>query len=397
VSRASLWTNLDCANLEKTRVYLERSKSSPIHLSLYRHGCLDPFIEIIPHTIERLKSLGFDPMAGGLQRITAHLSRPTPLLEELTINGGNDLVLPPTLFNGDLSSLRRLHLEYVRTELPWRNMANLTSFLLVHTSPISVGQVLDFFESAPHLREVTLYFPTPTTGDRHGRLVPLACLKRMYASSLLSSFLFDHLLIPVGARLTMEVDLPIPSAERRPPKFFDNLRNLPDFTVIKLTDDPCMQFSGPNGEVFMAPRVKDTCLVLDSLAYFDTSKTERLEIKCGESPNSDSLYRALLPMKNLRTLVLTRCIDPHIFVQALHPSMGPSGAVVCPELEELIIEHRGMFEIKVVVGAAAARASRGVKLKTVRIVSWYKGMQAQLDVSELKKHVLHVESQCTQQ
>ena len=42
--------------------------------------------------------------------------------------------------------------------------------------------------------------------------------------------------------------------------------------------------------------------LLESLAQVDTSKAERLKIDLGDSPSSDPLYRALLPMKDLRTL-----------------------------------------------------------------------------------------------
>jgi len=134
--------------------------------------------------------------------------------------------------------------------------------------------------------------------------------------------------------------------------------------------------------------------VLQLLTNFDTSKTERLEIKHGRSLTSDLLYQALLPINDLRTLVLTQCEDPHILVRALHPSMSSLGAVVCPELEELVIElkYRGAFDIEKVAETAAERASRGVKLKTVRIIDGYSDVHSRPDVSELKKHVLHVET-----
>jgi len=73
-------------------------------------------------------------------------------------------------------------------------------------------------------------------------------------------------------------------------------------------------------------------------------------------------------MKDLRTLEPHQCEDPHIFVRALHPSMSPLGVVVCPQLEELVIVHGGIFDIKDVVGTVAARASGGAKLKTVGTV-----------------------------
>jgi hypothetical protein len=221
-SRSSLWTDLDCEDGDQARAYLERSRSLPVNLSLDTKDRVSPhhpFSETIPHAIGRLRSLSIEGTPENLQDITAHLSHPAPLLEKLSICGGYNLgrhlnpALTPALFDGDLSSLRELCLESVRTQLPWRNMANLTSFTLCRTSPggATVRQILDFFKSAPLLREVNFYFATPTSSDRDCKLVSLACLKRMRITGGGSaSLLLDHLLIPIGADLGIEVDLPSP-------------------------------------------------------------------------------------------------------------------------------------------------------------------------------------------
>jgi len=196
----------------KTRVYFERSKSSPINLSLdLREGIssCDPFFQIIPHATGRLESLSIEGSLQDVAVATSHLSHPAPLLKHLSIRSsfGDVPPLPPTLFNGDLSSLRTLSLISVRTELPWRNMTNLTSFILSYTPPgvVSVERLLDFFESAPYLEGVRLRSVTPTAGAQHGRLVSLACLKSMHIEdNNPASVLFDHLLIPVGAELEIQ-------------------------------------------------------------------------------------------------------------------------------------------------------------------------------------------------
>jgi hypothetical protein len=407
ISRSSLWTDLDCEDEDETRVYLERSGSLPVNLTLETDDQLPfdhPFSKIIPHAIGRLRSLTILGTPENLQDITAHLLRPAPLLEKLWIHGGYhnaphlNPMLPPTLLGGDLSSLRRLRLASVNTGLPWRNMVNLTSFSLFNPSPgeVSVKQLLDFFESAPRLRKVLLESATPTSGAQNGRLVSLACLEWMRTTGGGSaSLLLDHLLIPVGARLDIETDLLAPQIEDYPPRFLDNLRNFANFTDIDLFTYELyayMEFRGPNGQVGMtsrSPRVDNTCLVLESLAQFDTSKVERLRINCGSSPSSDPPYRAFLPMKHLRALMLHHCASPHIFVHALRPTMRSPETVVCPELEELVIVLRGRtFDMKSVIGVAAARASKGAKLKTVRIVG--RDRPARTDVLELEKHVFHV-------
>ena len=387
--------------MDKTEVYLKRSKSSPINLSLRRVKNLsphDPFIRIIPRAIGRLRSLSVEGKPGNLQDIIAHLSHPAPLLEDMLVDGGchyephRNPVLAPSLFNGDLSSLQKLCLECVRTELPWRNMVNLTSFILAHVSPVSIRRLLDFFEDAPHIREVDLYSGTVISDAQNGRLVSLACLERMLIDYSLSSPLLDYLLIPVGADLSIEVDPP--PVEGRPPRFFDNLRNLPGFTTIRLHSGALtyMEFSGPNGRVIMnlmTAQVDETRLVLKSLAHFDTSKTERLEFHRSYLPPGDPPSWALLPMENLRTLTLSRFRGTGPFIHALDPRMSSLQTVVCPKLEGivLVLGYAEKLDIMDVIGMAAARASRGARLKSIKIVNRDRSVYAQHDILELGKHV----------
>ena len=408
VSHSSLWTDFGCVDADKTRVYLERSKSSPITLRVDGEGDIspqDPLLQVIPHAADRLKSLFMYATPERINPITTLLSRPAPHLEYLSIDcnydleGTSGLTLPTTLFNGDLSSLRELHLEYVHTELPWRNMVNLTSFTLGYSplGEVSIGQYLDFLESAPRLERIWLQSATSTSGDQDGRLVSLACLNWMeIGGSKRCSLLLDHFLIPVGANLGITVN---PFDPTHLPRRLDNLKNLSDFTDITLCFDricPVTQFSGPNGQLTMTCASlggNPTSPILDYLAHIDTSKTERLEIGRGNPPSRDLPYRVLLRMRNLRTLKLSRCQSPHFFIRALNPGMSSSRTVVCPELEELVLVLRAnseTFNIKDFVKMATARALGGAKLGTVRIVCG----QDELDsagVLELRKHVSRVE------
>jgi len=395
---------------DKSLVYFKRSGTSSISLSLSRDGPTlphDPFFEIISRATGRLVSLFIEGTPENLQDITSHLRRPAPLLEGLTVcNIGKPVpfrskVLPPALFNGDLSSLRKLYLQGVRTELPWRNMVNLTSFVLgrVSQDEISVNQLLSFFESAPHLCDIDLYSVTPFPTAQHSRLVKLARLKRLKIADCGPPYLLlGHLSIPVGAILTTRGRLVRSLIGDLLPRSLDNLRNFSDFTRIQLSVDgpnPRMEFSGPNGRVNMILTntiINWTHLVLESLAQLDTSKTEYLVIKEGKpQPSRDLLYRALLPMTDLRTLKLSRCRSPHIFTQALQPSMNSSEVMVCPKLEELILESPdGAFDVKSVIKMVAARAWKGRKLGTIRIVDGRGGPDPGV-MSELKKHVSHVD------
>ena len=406
VSRSSLWTNFDCSDKEKTRVYFERSKSSPINLSLdLSEGILrrNPIFQIIPHATGRLKSLFARGLTKDVETITSHLSHPAPLLERLSICSHpppaqyRAHALPSALFNGDLSSLRMLRLQFVYTGLPWRNMVNLTSFTLsdIPSGAFSTGQLLDFLESAPCLEEVDLCYATPTTGIQGGRLVSLACLKSMVIESgVPCSTLLDHLLIPAGAKLEIGGDPISSSIEQYLPRSLDNLENFPDFAVVELClGEGCqgMKFSGPNGQVNITLRDDRTDPIPEFLAKLDTSKIERLKIDRGHLLSRESLYEALLPMKDLRTLTLSKCKFPYTLIHALEPRS--SEVMVCPKLEELFLmpyPHKGMSRIMVgIIEMAAVRASRGKKLRTFRI---FGGLDTvDLDVSELGKYVCNAE------
>jgi len=406
ISRACLWTYFDCKDGEKTRVYFERSKSSPIRLLLDKSKDIslhNPFFQVIPRATGRLESLSVKGTTESIQVIISRLSYSAPLLEHLSIDASHgDLpyrhpTITSALFNGDLSSLRTLHLVFVHTELPWRNMVNLTSFTLSYTSPISIEQLIDFLESAPYLRTVELYFATLAVGIESGRLVSLACLKSMKIDDDgPPCALLDHLLIPVGVELEIMGDVTGSLIGEVLPRSLDNLKNLHNFTKIRIRVDKTrllMKFSGPNGQVSTISRTfraDPTNWLFESLVQLDASKTERLEMHRAKPPSGDLLNQALLSMTGLRTLTLGTCRSTHIFIQALRPSASSSEVMPCPKLEGLTLVLRAdeEFDITGLVEMAVARASGGKKLRTIEITN--RGGD-DLDVSELRKHVWNVE------
>jgi hypothetical protein len=409
ISRSSLWTYFDCENAGETRVYLERSRSSPIEVWLVRDERLrpgDPFFKILPRASNHLQALFIQGSPENLQDITPRLSHPAPLLERLTIEI-EDIVLEPqrspaitaALFDGDLSSLRELCLHCIRTDLPWRNMVNLTSFVLTYPPPgkISTGQLLDFFGGAPHLQTVELFSVSLAPSDLNGRLISLARLKSLFIrDDRPISLLFGHLLIPAGAGLTTELEPPCSRIEDHLPRSLNNLQNLHNFTRLRLYVDKHrlnFRIAGPNGRIHMnsSGSPVDTSMVLESLAQLNTSTVKRLKIVITNPPSQDLPYQALLPMKDLRTLTISQCKNLPYFIHTLDPDMNSSNVVVCPKLEKLILRigKKMVFDVESVIGMAAARAWWGAKLKSVRILSRRKLVPKSM--SELRKHVLHLE------
>jgi len=391
-----LWT--DFYDIDKTHANFDCSKPAPVSAWLGRNQVPFPHDRPLQVAIAQLKSVVIHGTRASLQETTAQLSHPAPLLESLRIEvyGGcspeNGPVIPINLFNGDLSSLRELRLQGIRTELSWRNMVNLTSFALTYTWPgeSPVRHLLDFFESAPRLRKIQLHFATPTFGAQAGRLVSLACLKRMDISgSGPPSLLFDHMLVPTNAKLTIQVD---PPYSTHIPKSLYTIGKLTGFTIHLHVAEfyPSIRFSGSDGEISIisaTPRAITTCRVLESLPLFDLSKVERLRLAGGDLMRGGcAASQALEFMRRLRTLTISRCKNLSGFIRHLNDFS------MCPSLEELVLDPRAdgeNFNIQSVVATAEGRTITGMKLKSIRIVSRDKFVKTCALL--LKEYALHVE------
>ena len=416
IACSSLWVCLDCTNIDKTRVYIERFKSSPLELSLPTTYLEDAFLLVAPH-IGRLKSLNINGDANLLQNLTPHLSCPIPLLRELVIDILCDPapVLEDTIFNGDLSSLRSLTLDGVATYLPWNNLSNLTTFKLSFTAEEgepSIARLLDFFEHAHHLRDITFHHSIPSSSNvPPERVVPLPSLKNLTIIAYpYHTILLDHLSIPVGASLTLEFRF---SGDKFPlldllPETLGNLKNILPTTSVNICLDRAEKYvrlGGPNGELCMLGHWRDreevSSLILDhhilrSLTHFDLSGIQRLAITKYGPPTMDEIDRSalryiLLPMEDLRALMLTQC-NSKPFIAALDPDQNLSERVLCLKLEELIlyIDELESLNVKELLSLAKARASGGAKLSSVTIVGLGELMAGE-EVFKLKEYVTRVD------
>jgi hypothetical protein len=328
----SLWARLDCTNAEKTRVYIERAKSSPLEITLRRRKVAshleDAFFLVIPH-IGRLQSLSIVETRDTLRNLTQHLSCPVPFLRELRINltCNPPPLLDSALFNGDLSSLRTLSLTGVITHLPWKDLSKLTTFELGCILPegnISVTGLLDFFVNAPHLTDIILHHSIPTSSNAPPeRVVSLPHLKSFAISAdPVHSTLLNHLSIPTGASLVQNFNFrgnksPLPDYL---PTATKNLKNLSCITSVDLrfgNTERIVRLRGPSGELLMFSHWHDwdaaTSLSLDrrilrSINYFDLSGVQRLGVTTYKSPTPAKIDGSppyiLHPMKDLRTLIL---------------------------------------------------------------------------------------------
>jgi len=199
------------------------------------------------------------------------------------------------------------------------------------------------------------------------------------------SLFLDHLIIPVGAKLAVDALHPL--------KSLSSLWELSDFRIdVHVREDcPGIRFGGPNGRISVVPaisRAVTTCRVLESLAQLDPSKVERLRLAGGDLMQQDRcvVCRVLYPMKRLRTLTISHCKNLSRFIPYL------DDVSMCPKLEELVFDARidgEKFDVRRMIRMAETRASMLVKLKSFRIVSRDRFVQA--FALKLKEYVPHVE------
>lgn len=422
ISRSSLWTSLDCTNVGKTRVYIERSKTSPVGIHLeksYSNAYRSDALLLAAAHINRLRSLTVCGSSGILPDLEKHFSCPAPLLRKLKINFDFDRSrapsFPMTLFNGDLSGLRDLSLVGLTTNLPWRNLANLTCFKLSHfpatVDPPFVTRLLDFLESAPLLSEIYLLQSIPISSNAPPeRLISLPHLTNLTTiSQLTQSALLNHLSIPKGALLVVEfgfsgTNSPIPD---NLPKTLNNLNNLSHITEINMsldTTEKAVRLRGPSGELQMygtwtAGNLSSHVLerrFFRSLDKFNLSKVRSLVLTKFTAPSANeiqktSVFQTLLLMKDLRTLTLIKC-NNLAFIRALDPEENTSGTILCPDLQELTLYVTKLewFYPEQLVEMAADRDLGQARLSSVTIVSLDE-MCSKKEVFKLRKYVSDVE------
>ena len=412
ISRASLWAFLNCTSFDKTNTYIQRSKGSPLEISLVtrprtpRHEALS----LIHPLIDRFKALTLSGSSHDILKVTQHFCSSAPLLEKLDIkvHRAGHVAIKSTIFGGNLSSLRELRLYKVFTKLPWRNMANLTTFDFRHVpgDKISATQLLDFLEHAPLLREIKLMDSLPRSSNVPAkRMVSLRHLRLLRIRARpVHSILLNHLHIPIGASVTQEFEYDCETSLVSDyfPKSLDNLDNISHVTSINLSfySGMGMRLNGPSGSLYalgtwadgdLSPSISEH-RILKSLNKFPISTTERLAItdytaSADPETGGSGAYEILLLLDNLRALTLTDSTS-NSFILALNPDRNASNAMLCPQLEELVLPFR-RTSIDELLEMAKARASRGAKLSTLVIVSPWG--HAQEDVPHLESYVSRVE------
>ena len=412
-SRPSLWTQLDFTNVDKTSTCIERSKSSLLNLHLRPSKVVDKAFSLLTPHFHRLRSLFFDAYDHPLNLLKRFIDHAT-LLEKLEINCVSDVEFNGALFSGDLSSLRELHLwRLVVPHFPWKNMANLQVVNLSYDfHSFGTAQMLDFFESAPLLHTVLLWYPMPDSSDAPTeRTVSLPRLKIFAINEVPThSVLLHHLQIPFKTSLTSSFRLNNSPFPAYLPVGFPNLGNMSQITTINLhfesNEEKHVRLSGPSGSLFihislshgqsvgasMADRriFRSLDPVISTIRRLMVSKY-RYKYRGRAGIEKCPIFKTLSLMDELRTLILVDCKDQR-FIQALDPQKHPSDLVLCPKMEELVlfIGSQGHFCAGRFARVMKNRAWRGARLASITVVD-LGNVAREEEVLKLREHVTNVE------
>ena len=412
ISRPSLWTSLTFTDIDKTRTFIERSKSSPLNIyasNVNGETFLDDALSlVIPH-IPRLKSLSFnfDAIPETLRNFHCHV----PLLEvlEICINSPQAQILDIPLLNGDLPSLRTLSLIGDVIQLPQKKMSSLKEFCLSCTpGRVTVTQSLNFLKSAPLLHTINIGDSIPNSSDSPSeRIVTLGHLKALDITTDMAHQICKHLRIPAG--VSFSVSAPIRNEAFPPLELLrgtsPNIENLSHITTIDLcfeSDGKLAALSGPSGSFRLScwrenPAISSTTIdnhFFRSISPRILSTTERLTISDHVHPDPTDVeawptFQTLLSTNNPHTLALYRCNDkPFIF--ALDPGKNSFEIVLCPSSKELILSVHPWGLTDGLVSMAKGRASRGARLSSITIIPGAISVW-ETEVSELREHVTRLD------
>ena len=390
VSTPTLWNKIICSEWEDPRIiaprvqaYLERSGSIPIDVQIHARA----FQPLSSHT-ERFSSLRMLlDYPSGLDEIAQHFSKPTPILETISLHlrdwNQRTRVLPSTFFKAVLSSVRTLTLcGAILPPGPCR-LSRLTKFTLKTRSGTGVLSItlldclermplLRIFEAKlycvhrpddvpegrvvtlPHLEEITITANRECCGPLTIPILPALCLPSAYRVSI--RLIRAHVVLPTPI-------LPLSFEERLP-----GLTTVPEVSVT-LGEEFNIKFFGPRQSTLTLSihRPSLFTLTLSALGGVPFGSVRKLRV-CSPSPGEGSLHLVALlqVMKGLEWLE----VEGYVGDPLADWARVDDQAMMCPALITLIVDITDVDIEETerrVRGLELARGRAGVPITRVEI------------------------------
>jgi len=263
----SLWTQLDFSKSTKSQQaedFLGRSgeRFLDVYQFLDDGEDIEPFLPIILRNAYRLRRLEIFSSHPHLEHVLARFARPAPELKHLEIENdfditNRDIVLPSTIFGGQLPKLTSLSLHRLCTDLRDFNFPSLTRFTFVTGTTTSVRDLTSFIEKCPSLEFIRIslkYFPLPPTTPPLKR-IRLGALKELrFNITASTSGLLNHLALPGCTEVVLGEFRDDIFSERSyattriHPSSIDHLPVTRGITKAVAVPNSCI-LSGPNGNL----------------------------------------------------------------------------------------------------------------------------------------------------
>ena len=389
ITTPSLWTNLNGRGIEKSRAWVERSRSLPIQLMIKDSPdvrvleFLQPYssrldvVELIP----RLESE--DPLVVPRDPI-AKLLRSSFSLRVLHI-GISDLFTfdPPMIMSGEFPSLEQLHITGYSVSIPNLRTPNLRDLFLVDTRDLA--DLLDLLEASPLLKYLTLHFESvgDMSMDRReaitGRKV---ILKKIEFAKFIrgGSAILQHLLLPPGGYVELMEDAPFGQLDgitsgyvQLLSRAFDNLpmTRQAESLTFDTTDrrGKVLSLKGPNGTLKLIMFTSDGETAINMLIYvFAQHSAESIRhlnitqpdyFPNGPQPVSDLLRR----LDNLQSIVI------HQSRKASFRWLSAMGTSYCRRLQDLTFEDLppGPITFFNISPLVRARSEAGIPIRRLTV------------------------------
>ena len=399
LTTSSIWTGLNGKGIEKTRVWVRRSKALPIQLEVEGSPDLQVLKFLAPY-FPRLDVVTLSCLKARDRSLVTHghlakLLRPNALLRILHIEAsGLGTLDTPVTVGGEFPSLEKLFIMDIRIVLANLRAPNLRDVFL--SEKFDLTSLLDFLETSPLLEYVALELgrlQDVSVGIR--RKIVLEKMKRLH---LFYSGLevLQHLSLPPGGE--------VKTIEEMPPDQLDGitgdcaqllfraLENLPmsrqaESLLFRTTDRCRVLLEGSNGSFELVTNDIDVLAarvtLLRSITQYSTGTIRDFEIlRFGLSPTDyQPVSDFLRLLEGLQTIVTFQA-NASTWLSAL-------GTNICPQLLDLSFYHPSpeSVDYRAITRFVKGRSKSGVPVQQLTVVNPFQYHLNVEEVETLRKYV----------
>jgi len=207
----TLWTSIDCRSRSRTSILLQRSKSSPIDVTVDRAHYAPEAVPIIANHTHRMRSIHITLSSREFKDLRSLLDGPAPILNEMWIDRwghhpARSLPLCSPSFQGQFPALRVLVLsghpfDFAQSTPMVTN--GLTKLLLQNDQSHHLRDLLDYLEHCKNLEYLDVDLPGLRGTVPTSRIVSLPKLRELRLDGFLPAF-FHHLSFPPSTDIIIQ-------------------------------------------------------------------------------------------------------------------------------------------------------------------------------------------------